>query len=131
MTKHLFTSVVGVFKTTILAEKTVRQFKINGLDTKMLSILGRNQGADKQAEGFTGAIEVATVLGGLNALGAALFSMGIQRDRIAHYESVIMRGWVVLIFRGTAVEVEAAREILKLANAAGAGLNVRGLAANA
>ncbi len=59
-----------------------------------------------------GALESALVVGGLSALGAALFSIGIPKDSALKYESSIKAGKFVLIAHGTAQDAEAARRIL-------------------
>ncbi len=59
-----------------------------------------------------GALESALVVGGLSALGAALFSIGIPKDSALKYESSIKAGKFVLIAHGTAEDAEAARRIL-------------------
>jgi len=59
------------------------------------------------------ALEGAAVVGGLSALGAGLFSLGIPRNSVVKYETSIKAGKFVLIAHGTAEEVGKAREILK------------------
>lgn len=59
-----------------------------------------------------GALEGAVVVGGLSALGAALFSIGIPKDSVLRYESAIKADNYVLIAHGTAEDAEQAREIL-------------------
>lgn len=58
------------------------------------------------------ALEGALVVGGLSALGAGLFSIGIPKDSALNYESSIKAGKFLLIAHGTAEEAEAARRIL-------------------
>jgi hypothetical protein len=58
------------------------------------------------------AIEGAVVIGGLSALGAALFSMGIPKDTIVRYENAIKADGFLLIVHGPASETESARAIL-------------------
>jgi hypothetical protein len=67
---------------------------------------------------IAGGIQGAAVTGGLSALGAALFSIGIPRDSILQYESAIKGGHFVLVYHGTAAETEKARSILEGAKAA-------------
>lgn len=59
-----------------------------------------------------GALEGAVVVGGLSALGAALFSIGIPKDSVLKYESAIKADKYVLLAHGTAEDAEQAREIL-------------------
>ena len=61
---------------------------------------------------IVGALESAVVVGGLSALGAGLYSMGIPKDSVLKYESSIKAGKYVLIAHGTPEEVESARRIL-------------------
>src|SRR5271154_5664289 len=61
---------------------------------------------------IVGALESAAVVGGLSALGAGLFSIGIPKDSALKYESSIKAGKFLLIAHGTAEEAEAARSIL-------------------
>jgi len=58
------------------------------------------------------ALEGALVVGGLSALGAGLFSIGIPKDSAVKYESSVKAGKFLLIAHGTAEEAEAARRIL-------------------
>jgi len=58
------------------------------------------------------ALEGAVVVGGLSALGAGLFSIGIPKDSAVKYESSIRAGKFLLVVHGTAAETEAARAIL-------------------
>lgn len=59
-----------------------------------------------------GALETAVVVGGLSALGAALYSRGIPKDSALKYENTVKDGKFLLIAHGTRDEVEAARRIL-------------------
>jgi hypothetical protein len=66
---------------------------------------------------IVGALEGAAVVGGLSALGAGLYSMGIPKDSILRYETAIKSGKFVLIFHGSPEEVENAKRILAASNA--------------
>jgi hypothetical protein len=57
-------------------------------------------------------LEDAIVVGGLSALGAALFNMGVPKDSVLKYEKEIKADKFLLIAHGTPAEVERAREIL-------------------
>jgi uncharacterized membrane protein len=59
-----------------------------------------------------GALEGALVVGGLSAIGAGFYSMGIPKDSILNYETAIKTGKFVLIVHGTADEATKAREII-------------------
>jgi hypothetical protein len=73
---------------------------------------------------IVGALESAVVVGGLSALGAGLFSIGIPKDSALKYESSVKAGKYVLIAHGTAEEAASARRIL--ANTAAEEVNVHG-----
>jgi uncharacterized membrane protein len=62
---------------------------------------------------IVGALEGAVVFGGLSALGAGLYSVGIPRDSILNYETAIKADQFLLIAHGTAEEVKRARDIIK------------------
>ena len=56
-----------------------------------------------------GALEGAAVVGGLSAVGAGLYSIGIPKDSIIEYETQIKAGKFVVIAHGTPDEVSATR----------------------
>jgi hypothetical protein len=58
------------------------------------------------------ALEGAAVVGGLSALGAGLYSIGIPKNSALKYESSVKAGKFLLIAHGTAEEAEFARHIL-------------------
>jgi len=62
---------------------------------------------------LVGAIEGAVVVGGLSALGAALFSLGIPQNSVLEYETALKAGKYLLIAHGTPEELKEARDILK------------------
>ena len=62
-------------------------------------------------------LEGAVVVGGLSALGGALYSLGIPKDSIVKYEASIKAAKFVLIAHGTAAEVEKARAVLQTSGA--------------
>jgi hypothetical protein len=59
------------------------------------------------------ALEGAAVVGGLGAIGGALFSLGVPRDSIIRYESALKANKFLLVAHGTAAEVAKAQDILK------------------
>jgi len=63
------------------------------------------------------ALEGAVVVGGLSALGAGLFSLGIPKNSVVKYEASIKAGKFVLVAHGTAQDVAKAREMLKTSGA--------------
>lgn len=63
------------------------------------------------------ALEGAVVVGGLSALGAGLFSLGIPKNSVVQYEVSVKAGKFVLIAHGTDGEVAKARDLLKTSGA--------------
>jgi hypothetical protein len=61
---------------------------------------------------IVGALESAAVMGGLSALGAALYSIGIPEDSIVRYETQVKNGKLLLLVHGTPEEVERGRKLL-------------------
>jgi uncharacterized membrane protein len=61
---------------------------------------------------IVGALEGAVVVGGLSALGAGLFSVGIPKDSVVRYETALKSDKFLLLAHGTAQEVANARDIL-------------------
>ena len=59
-----------------------------------------------------GAVENAIIVGGLSALGAGLFSIGIPKDSVVKYETAVKADKFLVIFHGTEEEVTDARERL-------------------
>lgn len=59
------------------------------------------------------ALEGAVMVGGVSALGAGLYSMGIPKDSIVKYEIALKTDQFVLIAHGTAAEVAQARNIIE------------------
>ena len=59
-----------------------------------------------------GALEGAAVMGGLSAIGAGLYSLGIPENSILNYETALKAGKFVLIAHGSAQEVAHARETI-------------------
>src|SRR5271167_1464827 len=57
-------------------------------------------------------LENAVVVGGLSAIGAGLFSIGIPKDSIVTYETAVKAGQFLVIAHGTASEASKARNIL-------------------
>ncbi len=64
-----------------------------------------------------GALEGAALGGGLSAIGAALFSLGIPKDSVLQYETSIKANKFLLIAHGAKDEVEKARVILETTKA--------------
>jgi hypothetical protein len=61
-------------------------------------------------------IENAAVVGGLSALGAALYSIGIPKDSVLQYETAVKADGFLVMAHGTAEEMARAKAILGTAN---------------
>ncbi|MGB3940294.1 MAG: general stress protein [Candidatus Manganitrophaceae bacterium] len=61
---------------------------------------------------IVGALEGAAVVGGLSALGAGLYSIGIPKDSIIEYETQIRTGKFLVIAQGSPDEVSKAQDTL-------------------
>ena len=59
------------------------------------------------------ALEGAVVVGGVSALGAGLYSMGIPKDSIMKYEAALKTDQFLLIVHGTVAEVAKAKDIIE------------------
>jgi hypothetical protein len=62
------------------------------------------------------AVESAVVVGGLSALGAALYGIGIPKDSVIRYESDMTADRFLVMAHGTEAEVERAKKILGTTN---------------
>jgi hypothetical protein len=61
---------------------------------------------------IVGALEGALVVGGLSAIGAGLYGLGIPKDSILRYETALKTGKFVLIAHGSQEDTALARSIL-------------------
>ncbi len=61
-------------------------------------------------------IESAVVVGGLSALGAALYSIGVPRDSVIQYEAAVKADGFLVMAHGTAAEMARAKAILGTTN---------------
>jgi hypothetical protein len=59
-----------------------------------------------------GTLEGAVVVGGLSAIGAGLYSIGIPKDSVVKYETAIKADKFLLLAHGTAAETAKAKDIL-------------------
>jgi uncharacterized membrane protein len=57
-------------------------------------------------------LEGAAVVGGLSAIGAGLYGMGIPKDSVVQYETALKTDKFLLLVHGTAAEVEKARSVI-------------------
>ena len=140
--KNAKNAVVAIYKSHTEAEAAVKELQRSGFDMKKLSIVGRDEHRDEHVIGYynagdrmkywgktgafwgpllmagpivgwiVGALEGAAVVGGLSALGAGLYSIGIPKNSILQYETALKTGKFVLIAHGTQEETTRAREII-------------------
>jgi len=62
------------------------------------------------------AVETAAVVGGLSALGAALYSIGIPKDSVIDYEAALKADSFLVMAHGVAAEAARAKAILDSVN---------------
>jgi hypothetical protein len=62
---------------------------------------------------IVGALEGAVIVGGMGAVGAGLFSIGVPKDSVLEYEVALKTDQFLLMVHGTGDEAARAREILK------------------
>lgn len=67
---------------------------------------------------FVGALEGAVFVGGLSAVGAGLFSIGIPKDSVLAYEAALKADKFLLLVHGAVQDVERAKEVLQNQTAA-------------
>ena len=58
-------------------------------------------------------LEGAVVVGGMSALGAGLYSIGIPKDSILQYETALKTNAFLLVAHGSAQELARAKELLE------------------
>ena len=61
---------------------------------------------------IVGALEGAAVVGGLSAIGAGLYGMGIPKDSVVQYELALKTDRFLLVVHDTAAAVEKAAAIM-------------------
>jgi len=61
---------------------------------------------------IVGALEGAVVVGGMSALGAGLYSIGIPKNSILKYESALKGGQFLVIVHGTAEDARKGQDII-------------------
>jgi uncharacterized membrane protein len=74
--------------------------------------LGQVLAAGPVVAWIVGGLEGAVVVGGLSAVGAGLYSLGIPKDSILQYETAIKNGQFVLIVHGSPEETTRAHEVI-------------------
>jgi hypothetical protein len=63
-----------------------------------------------------GAIENAVVVGGLSALGAAIYGLGIPKDSVVQYETALKADRFLVMAHGSAADMTRAKAILGTVN---------------
>jgi uncharacterized membrane protein len=63
------------------------------------------------------ALEGAVVVGGLSAIGAGLYSIGIPKNSILKYDVALKEGQFLLVVHSTSDEVAKARDVIKTTDA--------------
>jgi hypothetical protein len=71
------------------------------------------------------ALEGAAVVGGVSAVGAGLYSIGIPKDSALKYETALKANRFVVVAHGTAEEVARAKDTIHTTNPAEVNLHVR------
>ena len=61
---------------------------------------------------LVGGLEGAVVVGGLSALGGALFGIGIPKDSVLQYETALKADKFLVIAHGTTEELQKAKNIM-------------------
>lgn len=62
---------------------------------------------------IVGGLETAVVVGGLSALGAGLYGLGIPKDSILQYETAVKAGKFMVIAHGGTAETAHARDLIR------------------
>jgi len=73
---------------------------------------------------IVGALEGAVVVGGLSALGAGLYSIGIPKDSVVKYELALKSDKFLVLAHGTTDEVAKAKRIIQSTRPAEVALHV-------
>jgi hypothetical protein len=61
---------------------------------------------------IVGALEGAAVVGGISAVGAGLYSIGIPKDSVLRYETAIRSDKFLLVVHGTPQDMEKAKSVI-------------------
>jgi hypothetical protein len=62
---------------------------------------------------IVGALEGAVVVGGVSAVGAGLYSIGVPKDSVIQYDVALKTDKFLLVVHGTPEAVHAAKEVIK------------------
>jgi hypothetical protein len=61
---------------------------------------------------IVGALEGAAVIGGVDAIGAGLYSLGIPKDSVLQYQTALKANKFVVVAHGTPEEIARAKQIM-------------------
>src|ERR1017187_7758994 len=72
---------------------------------------------------IVGALEGAAVVGGLGAIGAGLYSIGIPKDSVVKYEAALKSDKFLVLAHGTVDEVAKAKNIMQKTRSVGVAMH--------
>ena len=99
-------AIVALYVTHNEAEEAVRELHKSGFDMQKLAIVGMDHPTDGEVVGWiAGALEGAAAFGGVSALGACLYGVGIPKRSAIQYETQVRAGKFVVIAHGSPEEV--------------------------
>jgi hypothetical protein len=75
--------------------------------------IGQILAAGPLVAAIVGALEGATALGSLEAIGAGLYSIGIPKDSVLQYQTALKANKFVVVAHGTPAEVARAKGIMQ------------------
>jgi hypothetical protein len=105
-------TLIAVFTSHEDAEKAVRKLANDGFDTRRFSIVGLGHLAGM----VMAVVDGSVLLGSLNALYAALFSIGIPKDRVIEYEQVLKTGEFLVVSHVLSFEMARSKTVLETSN---------------
>jgi uncharacterized membrane protein len=73
---------------------------------------------------IVGALEGAVVVGGIGAIGAGLYSIGIPKDSVVKYETAIKSDKFLVLAHGTTSEVAKVKDIMQTTHPVEVGLHI-------
>ena len=82
--------------------------------------LGRLEDAPAEISALLAAVtalETGVVVGGVSALSAALYSIGIPHDSVVQYEADVQADDFLVVVQGSTADIEKARDVLGTAGA--------------
>jgi hypothetical protein len=74
---------------------------------------------------IVGALEGAALVGGVSAVGAGLYSLGIPKDSVLKYDTALKANKFLLVAHGTANEVTRAKDIIQTTNPSEVNLHLK------